>query len=144
MRRIPWRKNHAPHTLKEKNNLYTNAPSGGPLVQHALSAMLEKYHEGIISLEKIVEKMCHNPAKLFNIKKRGYVREGYFADLVVVNMNDAWQVNKGNIVYKCGWSPFEGSTFKSKITHTFVNGHLAYEHGSFSGERKARRLTFNR
>ncbi|SMG30917.1 dihydroorotase [Arenibacter troitsensis] len=135
---------HAPHTLEEKNNVYTSAPSGGPLVQHALPAMLEKYHGGKISLEKIVEKMCHNPAKLFQIKKRGFIREGFYADLVVLGLNDAWTVTKENIAYKCGWSPFEGNSFKSRITHTFVNGHLAYENGNFSKERKAMRLTFNR
>lgn len=135
---------HAPHTLEEKNNVYTSAPSGGPLVQHALPAMLEKYHSGKISLEKIVEKMCHNPAKLFQIKKRGFIREGFYADLVVLGLNDAWTVTKENIAYKCGWSPFEGNSFKSRITHTFVNGHLAYENGNFSKERKAMRLTFNR
>ncbi|MCK0134278.1 dihydroorotase [Arenibacter sp. S6351L] len=135
---------HAPHTLEEKNNVYTSAPSGGPLVQHALPAMLEKYHSGKISLEKIVEKMCHNPAKLFQIKKRGFIREGFYADLVVLDLNDSWTVTKENIAYKCGWSPFEGNSFKSRITHTFVNGHLAYENGNFSQERKAMRLTFNR
>ncbi len=135
---------HAPHTIEEKDNVYTNAPSGGPLVQHALPAMLEKYHQGIISLEKIVEKMCHNPAILFQIEKRGYVREGYFADLVIADLNNSWTVSKENIVYKCGWSPFEGTTFKSGISHTFVNGHLAYENGRFSEEKNAKRLTFNR
>lgn len=135
---------HAPHTIEEKNNIYTMAPSGGPLVQHALPAMLENYHKGRISLEKIVEKMCHNPAKLFQIEKRGFVREGYFADLVVVNVNDSWKVGKDNILYKCGWSPFEGNTFGSKISHTFVNGHLAYENGNLSDQRNAKRLTFDR
>ncbi len=135
---------HAPHTLEEKDNVYTQAPSGGPLVQHALPAMLEKYHEGVISLEKIVEKMCHNPAKLFQIKDRGYVKEGFYADLAIVNLNDSWKVTKENIAYKCGWSPFEERTFKSKVSHTFVNGHLAYESGKFSTQRNAKRLTFNR
>ncbi|MCK0158657.1 dihydroorotase [Cellulophaga sp. F20128] len=135
---------HAPHTLEEKDNVYTKAPSGGPLVQHVLPAMLEKVIDGTISIEKMVEKMCHNPAILFQIEKRGYVREGYFADLVIVNTADAWQVSKSNILYKCGWSPFEGQTFKSKISHTFVNGHLAYENGVVSEERNAQRLTFNR
>ena len=135
---------HAPHTLEEKDNVYTKAPSGGPLVQHALPAILEKFHEGVISLEKIVEKMCHNPAILFQIEKRGYVREGYFADLVIVDLNNSWTVTKENIAYKCGWSPFEGNTFRSKISHTFVNGHLAYENGKFSQKRNAKRLTFNR
>ena len=135
---------HAPHTLGEKDNVYTKAPSGGPLVQHALPGMLEKYHDGVISLEKIVEKMCHNPAKLFQIEKRGFIKEGYFADLVVVDMNNPWTVDKSNIFYHCGWSPFEGSTFKAQISHTFVNGHLAYENGVFSSLRNAQRLTFNR
>lgn len=135
---------HAPHTIEEKNNPYTAAPSGGPLVQHALPAMLENYHSGKIALERIVEKMCHNPAKLFQIKKRGFIREGYYADLAIVDLKDPWRVTKDNIAYKCGWSPFEGTSFKSRITHTFVNGHLAYENGNFSEERKAMRLTFNR
>lgn len=135
---------HAPHTLEEKNNVYTKAPSGGPLVQHALPAMLEKYHDGVISLEKIVEKMCHNPAKLFQIKNRGFIKEGFFADITIVNPNEPWKVTKENIAYKCGWSPFEGNTFKSKVSHTFVNGHLAYENGKFSSQRNAKRLTFNR
>jgi dihydroorotase len=135
---------HAPHTLDEKNNVYEKAPSGGPLVQHAVPALFEKFHEGLISLERIVEKMCHNPAILFQIEKRGYIKEGYFADIVVANLNKRWAVTKGNIAYKCGWSPFEGVRFRSRITHTFVNGHLAYENGNFSNERNARRLTFNR
>lgn len=135
---------HAPHLLSEKDNVYTKAPSGGPLVQHALPAMLEKYHEGIISLEKIVEKMCHNPSKLFDIEKRGFIREGYFADLVLVDLNKPWRASKENTLYKCGWTPFDGDTFKSKITQTFVNGHLAYDHGHFSPERRAKRLTFDR
>ncbi len=135
---------HAPHTIKEKNNVYTKAPAGGPLVQHALPAMLEKYHDGVISLEKVVEKMCHNPAKLFQIKNRGFIREGYYADLAIVNLNAPWKVTKDNIAYKCGWSPFEGDTFRSKVSHTFVNGHLAFENGRFSSQRNAKRLTFNR
>lgn len=135
---------HAPHTIEEKRNVYTSAPSGGPLVQHALPAMLQNYHQGKISLEKIVEKMCHNPAKLFEIKERGYVREGYYADLVLVDMDNNWTVSKENILYKCGWSPFEGVNFKSRITHTFVNGHLAYKEGVVSEHRNAKRLTFNR
>ncbi|WP_276168211.1 dihydroorotase [Zobellia alginiliquefaciens] len=135
---------HAPHLLSEKDNVYTKAPSGGPLVQHALPALLEKVQEGVISLEKVVEKMCHNPAILFQVEKRGYIREGYYADLVVVDVNAPWQVTKENIAYKCKWSPFEGATFTSSVTHTFVNGHLAYENGNFSEERNAKRLTFNR
>ena len=135
---------HAPHLLEEKRNVYTKAPSGGPLVQHALPAMLEKYHEGVISLEKIVQKMCHNPARLFQIKKRGFVKEGYFADLTLVDLQAPWQAGANTNFYKCGWSPFDGYTFRSRITHTFVNGHLAYENGNFSEERNARRLTFDR
>ncbi|MEO9892167.1 dihydroorotase [Aurantibacter sp.] len=135
---------HAPHLLAEKDNVYTKAPSGGPLVQHALIAMLEKYHQGVISLERIIEKMCHNPAILFDIKKRGYIKEGYFADLAIVDLDNSQVISKDTIAYKCGWSPFEGTTFKSRVTHTFVNGHLAYENGNFSNERHAMRLTFNR
>jgi len=135
---------HAPHTITEKENVYTKAPSGGPLVQHALPAMIEKHLEGKISLERVVQKMCHNPAILFQIEKRGYVKEGYFADLTVVNLEDSWKVTKDNIAYKCGWSPFEGTSFKAKVTHTFVNGHLAYDNGVFSEKRNAKRLTFNR
>ena len=135
---------HAPHLLEEKNNVYTKAPSGGPLVQHALNAMLEKVKEGKITLEKMVQKMCHNPAILFQIEKRGYIREGYYADLVVVDLNNSWTVTKENIAYKCKWSPFEDTTFSSKVIHTFVNGHLGYSNGVFSEKRNAKRLTFNR
>ncbi len=135
---------HAPHTIEEKDNVYTKAPSGGPLVQHILPAMLEKVLDGTIAIEKMVEKMCHNPAILFQIEKRGYIKEGYFADLVIIDTANSWQVSKSNILYKCGWSPFEGNTFKSKISHTFVNGHLAYENGVISDKRNAKRLTFNR
>ncbi|MCL6273938.1 dihydroorotase [Muricauda sp. 2012CJ35-5] len=135
---------HAPHTLEEKNNPYTKAPSGGPLVQHALLAMLQKEEEGIISLEKIVEKMCHNPAKLFDLDRRGFIREGYYADLVQVKRKSQNQVKKSNILYNCGWSPFEGVTFDSEVLRTFLNGHLAFENGKISPERHAMRLTFNR
>jgi dihydroorotase len=135
---------HAPHTKEEKNNVYTSAPSGGPLVQHALPAMLEMYHKEKISLEKIVEKMCHNPAILFDVERRGYIKEGYFADLVLVDLNNPWTVTKDNILYKCGWSPFEGSTFKSRITETFLNGTLVYQNAKFKDVKAARRLTFNR
>ena len=134
---------HAPHTLKEKNNTYFNAPSGGPLVQHALPAMLELAKNGKISLEKIVEKMCHNPAICFKIENRGFIREGYFADLVLIDLNNPWRVKKENILYKCGWSPFEGEIFNSKITHTLVNGHIAYANGKFDESSKGMRLTFN-
>jgi len=135
---------HAPHTLEEKNNVYTKAPSGGPLVQHALVAMLEAHHQGKISIEKLVEKMCHNPAILFQVEKRGYIKEGYFADLVIVDLNNPWTVKKENILYKCGWSPFEGTSFKSRITHTFVNGSLVYKNFKFYDANAAKRLTFNR
>ena len=135
---------HAPHTLEEKNNTYFKSPSGGPLVQHALPAMLEFYKEGKITLEKVVEKMCHNPAICFKIEDRGFVKEGFFADLVLVDLGKSWEVTKENILYKCGWSPFEGKTFNSTITHTFVNGHIAFEHGSFDESKKGKRLHFNR
>jgi len=135
---------HAPHTIEEKNNVYTKAPSGGPLVQHALVAMLEMYHKGKISIEKIVEKMCHNPSILFQIEKRGYIKKGYFADLVLVDLNKPWTVKKDNVLYKCGWSPFEGTTFKSRVTHTFLNGTAVYKDNKFSKVKVAKRLTFNR
>ncbi|MEZ7875788.1 MAG: dihydroorotase [Polaribacter sp.] len=135
---------HAPHTLDEKNNNYLNAPSGGPLVQHAIIALLEKVKEGVIPIEKAVEKMSHNPAKLFQIEKRGFIKEGYFADIVLIDMNKPQTVSKDNILYKCGWSPFEGTTFSSTITHTFVNGNLIYNNGVFNDEIKGKRITFNR
>jgi dihydroorotase len=135
---------HAPHTLDEKNNNYLNAPSGGPLVQHAVIALLEKVKEGVIPIEKAVEKMSHNPAKLFQIEKRGFIKEGYFADIVLIDMNKPQTVSKDNILYKCGWSPFEGTTFSSTITHTFVNGNLIYNNGVFNDEIKGKRITFNR
>ena len=135
---------HAPHTLDEKNNNYLNAPSGGPLVQHAIIALLEKVKEGVIPIEKAVEKMSHNPAKLFQIEKRGFIKEGYFADIVLIDMNKSQTVSKDNILYKCGWSPFEGTTFSSTITHTFVNGNLIYNNGIFNDEIKGKRITFNR
>lgn len=135
---------HAPHTLEEKRQVYTKAPSGAPLVQHALPALLEFYKKGKISLEKIVEKTAHNPAILFEINKRGFIREGYFADLVLVDLAKPWTVNKDNILYKCGWSPLEGTTFTSRITHTFVNGNLIYKEGGFNDEIKGQRLEFDR
>lgn len=135
---------HAPHTLAEKSNNYKNAPSGGPLVQHAVLAILEKVKEGVISIEKAVEKMSHNPAKLFQIKKRGFIKEGYFADLVLIDPNKPQTVSKDNILYKCGWSPFEGTTFSSTITHTFVNGNLVYNNGVFDENYRGKRITFNR
>jgi len=135
---------HAPHTLEEKANNYFDAPSGGPLVQHALPVMLEFAKKGKISIEKVVEKMCHNPAICFKVEKRGFIREGYFADLVLVNLDKPWEVNKNNILYKCGWSPFEGETFNAQITHTFVNGHIAYKYGNFNETQRGMRLTFDR
>lgn len=135
---------HAPHTLEEKDNSYTNAPSGGPLVQHALVALLEMHHKGVISLEKIVEKTAHNPAILFQIKDRGYIRKGYKADLVLVDLNAPWTVNSENILYKCGWSPFEGTSFKSRVTHTLINGVIAYENLKFPNRTHGERITFNR
>jgi dihydroorotase len=135
---------HAPHTLEEKKSVYTKAPSGGPMVQHALVAMIEAHHKGKISLEKMVEKMCHNPAILFQIEKRGFIRKGYFADLVIVNPNNPLSVNKENLLYKCGWSPFDGTTFKSRITHTFVNGSLVYNNFKIMDIKAAKQLTFNR
>ena len=135
---------HAPHTLEEKSNPYTTCPSGGPLVQHALVAMVEAYNKGKISMEKIVEKMCHNPAKIFKIENRGYIKEGYFADLVLVNPHMPWSVKKENIIAKCGWSPFEGVSFKSRVTHTFVNGKLVYANGKVKDIIAGERLTFDR
>jgi dihydroorotase len=135
---------HAPHTLEEKALSYTKAPSGGPLIQHSLVAMLDFYHKGKISLEKIAQKMAHNLAILFRIEDRGFIREGYFADLVLVDLDSSWTVSKENILAKCGWSPFEGHTFQSKVTHTIVSGHLAYEEGIFHEEKKGERITFSR
>lgn len=135
---------HAPHTLEEKSGDYLSSPSGGPLVQHALPAMLEHHLNGKISIERMVEKMCHNLAILFEIKDRGYIREGYYADLVLVDINNPWSVQKDNILSKCGWSPFEGQSFRSRITHTFVSGHLAYEDGKFHEGKSGERLLFDR
>lgn len=135
---------HAPHTLEEKKQTYFKAPSGGPLIQHSLIAMLEFYHKGKITLEKIAEKMAHAVADCFQIEKRGYIREGYFADLVLVDLKASWIVNESNILYKCGWSPFDGLTFHSKITHTFVNGNLVYDNGKFDERKKGQRLLFER
>lgn len=135
---------HAPHSIEEKEQSYFKAPSGGPLVQHSLTAMIELHKQGKISLEKIAEKMAHAVADCFEIEKRGYIRPGYFADLVLVDLNKSFTVEKSNLFYKCGWSPFEGTTFHSQITHTFVSGHLVYENGTFNEEQKGERLTFNR
>jgi len=135
---------HAPHTLEEKQQSYLKAPSGGPLVQHALVALFEAYHQGKISIEKIVEKAAHNPALVFKIEKRGFIKVGYYADLVIVNAGLPWQVKKENILYKCGWSPFEGFTFISRVTHTFVNGQLVYHNFKVKEIRAGKRLLFDR
>jgi dihydroorotase len=135
---------HAPHTLEEKLRIYTKSPSGGPLVQHSLLAMLEKVKDHKITIEKMVEKMCHNPAILYRINKRGFIKKGYFADLVLVDINAEQRVTKASLLYKCNWSPFEGITFNSKITHTFVNGSLVYHNGKINEDKKAMQLTFNR
>ena len=135
---------HAPHTLEEKQNTYFKAPSGGPLVQHALVAMLEFYHQGKVSLEWIVTKMCHAPADCFQLKDRGFIREGFFADLVVVDPNKPWTVTKQNILYQCAWSPFEGTVFKSSVSKTFVNGNLVYNQGVFDETSRGMRLEFDR
>jgi dihydroorotase len=135
---------HAPHTWEEKQNTYFKAPAGGPLIQHGLVAMLEFYHRGKISIEKIVQKMSHNPAVLFQIEKRGFIREGYFADMVLVDLSNPWQVTKENVLAKCGWSPFEGTTFRSRVSHTFVSGHLAYKDRIFDESKRGERLLFNR
>ncbi|MDA8894829.1 dihydroorotase [Flavobacteriales bacterium] len=135
---------HAPHTLEEKQNTYFKAPSGGPLVQHALVAMLEFYHQGKVSLEWIVTKMCHAPADCFQLKDRGFIREGFFADLVVVDPNKPWTVTKQNILYQCAWSPFEGTVFKSSVSKTFVNGNLVYNQGVFDETTRGMRLEFDR
>lgn len=134
---------HAPHTKEEKSQVYVKAPSGGPLVQHALSAMLELYHQKKITLEKIAEKMAHAVADCFRIEKRGYIRKDYFADLVLVDLNNHYTVERSTILSKCGWSPFEGQTFHSVVTHTFVNGHLVYENGAFDESKKGKRLRFS-
>ena len=135
---------HAPHTLEEKANTYFNAPSGGPLVQHSLVAMLDFYHQGKISLEMIVEKMAHAPARMFQIEERGYIREGYFADLVLADLDRPWTVDRSNVLAKCGWSPFEGHTFKSAVTHTWISGHLAWSDGKIQEGPAGKRLTFAR
>ena len=135
---------HAPHTLEEKTGVYTKTPSGGPLVQHALTALMEFHLDNVLPITKMVEKACHNPAKLFSVEKRGFIREGYFADLVLINPDNSWVVDKSNILYKCGWSPFEGQTFRTKVEKTFVNGHLAYNEGVIDSSKQGQRLTFAR
>ncbi len=135
---------HAPHTIEEKEQSYLKAPSGGPLVQHALVALLEAHHQGKISVEKIVEKAAHNLARIFKIEKRGFIKTGYYADLVLVDLNSPWTVSKENILSKYGWSPFEGTTFNSKITHTFVNGNIVYQNNEVAETKFGKRLLFNR
>ena len=135
---------HAPHTLEEKSNSYFKSPSGGPLVQHSLVIMLELWHRKVISLEKIVEKMCHNPAILFNIRGRGFLREGYKADLCIVDPKNEWSVTKDNILYKCGWSPFEGTAFRSKVVKTIVNGTVVFDNGAIKEDYRGERLLFDR
>jgi dihydroorotase len=135
---------HAPHTIEEKAESYFRAPSGGPLVQHSLVIMLELWHKKVFSLEKIVEKMCHNPAILFNIRDRGFIREGYKADLCIADPDSEWTVSKNNILYKCGWSPFEGNIFRSKIVKTIVNGTIVYDNGRIREDYRGQRLLFDR
>jgi dihydroorotase len=135
---------HAPHTKEEKENKYFKAPSGGPLVQHAMVAMLEMVKQGLFTYEMVVEKMSHNPSILYQIEKRGFIKEGYKADLVLVNPESEWEVKPENILYKCGWSPFEGTKFSHKITHTFVNGQLAYADEKINDKVRGERLTFDR
>jgi dihydroorotase len=132
---------HAPHTLEEKNKQYFQAMSGAPIVQFSLNIMLEFFKQGIISLEKIAEKMCHNPATLYNIEKRGFIREGYFADLTIVDLDSTWKVSKENILSKCGWSPLEETIFQTKVTQTFVNGNLVYDNGKINESKRGMRLT---
>jgi dihydroorotase len=133
---------HAPHTHEEKNNTYFKAPSGGPLVQHSLVAMLEMSNKGVITVEKVVQKMCHAPADLFRIDRRGYIREGYFADLVLIDPNQSWEVSPDNILYKCGWSPFEGQQFSHNVVSTFVSGQEVYENGEVQDGILGQRLKF--
>jgi dihydroorotase len=133
---------HAPHTMEEKNNTYFKAPSGGPLVQHSLVAMLEMSKKGFIAIEKVIQKMCHAPADLFRIEKRGYIREGYFADLVLIDPNQSWVVSPENILYKCGWSPFEGVEFSNKVVATYINGKAAYKNNEVQPLVTGQRITF--
>jgi dihydroorotase len=131
---------HAPHTLNEKEQTYFKSMSGAPMVQHGLTIMLELYKQGCISLEKIVERMCHNPAILYRIQQRGFIKQGFFADLVLVDLDATWSVDKSNLLYKCGWSPLEGTDFSTQITHTFVNGNLIYQDGKFNENYRGKAL----
>jgi dihydroorotase len=133
---------HAPHTLQEKNNTYFKAPSGGPLVQHSLVAMLEMSRKGFISIEKVIQKMCHAPADLFRINERGYIREGYYADLVLIDPKQNWVVSPENILYKCGWSPFDGVEFSHKVDSTYVNGQLIYNQETVNSSFMGKRINF--
>ena len=135
---------HAPHTSEEKMNPYTSCPSGGPLIQHSLVSMLEAFHQEKISLQKIVQKMCHNPAILFDISKRGYISEGFYADLVIFDIKNPWKVSKDNLMYKCNWSPFENKTFKSRILHTLVNGNLVFSNGKIIESATGMKINFDR
>jgi dihydroorotase len=135
---------HAPHTIEEKSNNYSNSPSGGPMVQHSLPAVIELVKRGHLSIEMMVDKMCHTPARIFDIADRGFVKEGYYADLVLLDMDSSWTVSKDNLLYKCGWSPMEGVTFSSKITHTIVSGHIAYENGILNEQPHGKQLIFKR
>ncbi|MEM9024399.1 MAG: amidohydrolase family protein, partial [Bacteroidota bacterium] len=141
---------HAPHTREEKNNSYFNAPSGGPMVQHALVAMLEAMHQGRITIDRVVEKMSHAPAVCFELENRGFLRKGYHADLALVRLNDPWTVTPESLLYKCGWSPMEGETFRSRIIHTLVNGKVAYSNtnglgvGTVLEDHRGQRLLFQR
>src|SRR5690606_19914448 len=134
---------HAPHTMEEKNNTYFKSPSGGPLVQHSLVAMLEMSKKGFISIEKVIQKMCHAPAELFRVEKRGYIREGYFADLVLIDPNQSWNVSAENILYKCGWSPFEGVEFSNKVVATYINGVCAFKNDRIFESVRGKRVSFN-
>jgi dihydroorotase len=134
---------HAPHTLEEKQKPYFQSMSGAPMVQHSLNCMLAFYKQGLISLEKIVEKMCHNPAILYGMTNRGFIREGYYADLTLVDLNSEWTVDKDNLLYECGWSPLEGTTFQTKINQTFVNGNLVYDNGAFQENIFGMPIAFN-
>jgi dihydroorotase len=133
---------HAPHTIEEKEKPYFQSMSGAPMVQHALNCMLEFYKDGLISIEKIVDKMCHSPATLYKMTKRGFIREGFYADLTLVDLNNKWSVSKDNILYKCNWSPLEGTLFQTKIEKTFVNGHLAFDNGTFHDHVKGKEIEF--
>jgi dihydroorotase len=135
---------HAPHTLEEKEQPYFQSMSGAPMVQHTLNCMLEFHKQDLISLEKIVEKMCHNPAILYKMTNRGFIREGYYADLTLVDLNSTWTVAKDNLLYKCGWSPLEGTVFQTEIKQTFVNGNLVYDSGQFYEQEKGKEIEFGR